>query len=214
MGRDDPRQTEPQLLISSRDYFQEIVSDALEQRRVKTLPFVQSYLVELLEFYVPAANLFDEPGPSGNGRKKRSSETLAETYLRAQNAEPLVRIELLKRLGDRSLYISGFFADSLQRKLVDVDYYIDMGGLAYSTLAESVREDTVARIYRECASRFLEFVEVLSYISTRAKLVDEENIMRLYETYARTGSDYAREQLLEKGLIAVPVDAIKNRKGQ
>ena len=196
MGLDD-QGPNPTLVISSREYFSETVADAFERRKVRTIPLVKSYLVNLLEYYVPAQNLFDEVDSSG----RRSRGTLAETFLRAQNADTLERIELLKKLGDRSLYISGFFGDSLQRKLVDVDYYADMGGMAYGALAETVREDTTAQVYREFAKRFLEFVEVLTYISLKTKLYNEENLMRLFETYARTGSDVAREKLIEKGLL-------------
>lgn len=147
-----------------------------------------------------AANLFDETDESG----RRTRATLAETFLRATSADAQTRFELLKKLGDRSLYISGFFGDSLQRKIVDVDYYADMGGTAYATLADCVREDTVARMYREFAERFIEFVDVLALISSRAIVKPEENILRLYENYEKTGSSLAREKLLEMGLIAVP----------
>lgn len=210
MGRDDRTESGTSLFVSSRDFFQEIVTDAFERRQVKTFPMVRGYLVDLLEFYVPTSNLFDEQDASG----KKTRETLAETFLKAQNAEPLTRIELLKKLGDRSLYISGFFADSLQRKLVDVDYYADMGCAAYASLADCVYEDTLAKVYQEFARRFLEFAEVLTYISSRARVTDEENIMRLYETYAKTGSDTAREKLLEKGLIAVPIQNLSTKKQQ
>lgn len=206
MDRDD-QVKESALFISSRQFFEEMVSEAFEQRKVKTLPLAKSYLVELLEFYVPTANFFDDCDSSG----KKTRETLAETFLRAQNSEPCVRTELLKKLGDRSLYISGFFGDSLQRKLVDIDYYADMGGAAYGALADSAREDLRARVYSELARRFLEFAEVLTHISSRARLYDEENILRLYEHYARTGSDYAREKLLERGLIAVPMDSVESK---
>lgn len=196
------------LLVSTRDYFQEIVTDAFDRRKLVTAPPVRSYIVQLLEFYVPAANLFDETDSSG----RRTRETLAEIYLKSQSAEPMVRIELLKKLGDRSLYISGFFADSLQRKLIDVDYYADMGGMAYSALSGSVKEDTLAKVYGEFSRRFLEFADVLSYISTRAHLQNEENLMRLYEVYAKTGSEVAREKLIEKGLV--PTDQIPIKKPQ
>lgn len=195
------------LVISTRDYFQEIVTDAFEHRKMVTLAPVRSYIVDLLEFYVPAANLFDS---DSSGRRTR--ETLAETYLKAQNADLNERIELLKKLADRSLYISGFFGDSLQRKLVDVDYYADMGGMAYGALAGSVREETMSKVYTEFARRFLEFADILSYISTRAHLQNEENLMRLYEIYARTGSDVAREKLIEKGLV--PTDQVPIKKPQ
>lgn len=202
MGRDD-QQTNSPIFVSPREFFNEAVKTAFEQRRIKTYPLVQGYLVELLEFYVPAENLFDEVDSSG----RRTRETLAETFLKAQSADLFERIELLKKLADRSLYISGFFGDSLQRKLVDIDYYANMGCAAYGALATTVREDSLSKVYSEFAQRFLEFVEVLTMISSQSRLQDEENILRLYETYARTGSDFARERLLEKGLIAVPVGA-------
>ncbi len=129
---------------------------------------------------------------------------MAEPYLRATTAEPATRVELLKKLADRSFYVSGFFGDSLQRKIIDVDYYADMGGAAYSALADCVKEDTFAKLYREYARRFLEFAEVLTHISSKAHIQDEQNIMRLFENYTLTGSEIAREKLLEKGLIAVP----------
>ena len=186
-----------QIFVSTKEFFEEIVADAFEKRKMQTYPLVKGYLVNLLEFYVPTSNLFDENDSLG----RRTQDTLAETLLKAQSSEHHVRVELLKKLGDRSLYISGFFGDSLQRKLVDLDYYADMGGMAYGALAETVREDTVAKVYREMAHRFLDYAEILTYISSKSRLHNEENIMRLFETYSRTGSELAREKLIEKGLV-------------
>jgi hypothetical protein len=84
-----------------------------------------------------------------------------------------------------------------------------MGVTAYSVLADSQKEDMAAKVYREYSSRFLNFSEVLTTISAQAHLQNEANILRLYETYAKTGSDLAREQLLERGLIAVPLSDLK-----
>ncbi len=198
------------LLLSSREAFDQIVTDAFERRKLKTFPHVKTYLVGLLETYIPTENLFDDFDSSG----RRVRETLAETFLRAQNADLITRIELLKKLAERSLYISGFFGDSLQRKLIDVDYYAGMGSTAYNALSDCVREDTSARVYREVGQRFYEFVDVLTDISNQAQISDENNILRLYEVYARTGSDYARERLISKGLIAVPRTNLPFKKQQ
>jgi hypothetical protein len=195
------------LFVSPSEYFQTVVNEACEQRGFKTFPLAKGYLVDLLQFYVPASNLFDEVDASG----RRTRETLAETFLKAQNAEASVRVELMKKLADRSLYIAGFFGDSLQRKLIDVDYYIDMGGMAYGALASSVREDTAAKLYSDYAHRFFDYVEVLTHISSRSALQNEENLMRLFEIYAKTGSEVAREKLMERGLIAVPTDLKKSQ---
>ncbi len=188
------------LVVSSSEYFEEVVSDAFEKRKFRAAEPVKTYLVELLQFYVPAANLFDEIDSSG----RRTRQTLAETFLKAQNAPPTERNELLKKLADRSLYISGFFGDSLQRKLVDVDYYVDMGGMAYGALATTVRENSRARVYSELAQRFFDFVEVLTHISSETHLQNEENLLRLFEMYEKTGSEVAREKLVSKGLTVVP----------
>lgn len=203
MGRENRSDPEgPDLSISSREFFEAAVSEACEKRNVKAIPVVKNYLVNLLQFYMAAENLFDEVDESG----RRQHDTLAEMYLRASSSEPRTRIELLKKIGDRSLYISGFFGDSLQRKVVDVDYYAGMGGAAYANLAACIRENNLALIYREFGARFIEFVEVLAHISVGVFAHSEQNILLLYENYTRTGSDQARARLLEKGLIAIPAD--------
>lgn len=197
--------TTDSVIISTGDFFQEAVESAFVERRFSTFPSARSYLVRLLEYYVPAGNLFDEVDENG----RRTKSTLAETFLRAMNAEPHLRSEMLKKMADRALYITGFFSDSLQRKVIDVDYYAEMGVSAYGFLADSSREDLSAKVYREYSEKFVAFSEILATISSQARIQDEANIMRLYETYAKTGSDFARERLLERGLIAVPLSDLK-----
>lgn len=205
MGNKHGKSESNSVLISTDDFFVEAVESAFVERRFSTFPSARSYLVKLLEYYVPAGNLFDEVDEQG--RKTRS--TLAETFLKAMNAEPHLRADMLKKMADRALYITGFFSDSLQRKVVDVDYYAEMGVSAYGVLADQSREDMTAKIYREYAAKFVAFSEILATISAQARIQDEANIMRLYETYAKTGSDFARERLLERGLIAVPLSDLK-----
>lgn len=185
------------ILASPREYFSEVVEASLHKRNVKTTPEVQFYLVSLLEHYLDARNLFEKP------------DTLAETYLIASNSAPTERVELLKKLGDKSLYISGFFGDSLTRKLVDIDYYAGMGGAAYATLADCVREDGAAKVYRIFSQRFFDFVEVLTYISQQTSVHTDEGLLRLYDRYMRTGSELAKEKLLELGVLTLPSDQAK-----
>lgn len=196
------------LFMSSRQYFDEMVEHGLANRQIKTYPAVQTYLVDLLEHYLDARNLFDqtdtEDHPGGRGQ-----ETLAEMYLRASNAEPARKRDLLKKLGDRSLYISGFFGDSLERKIVDVDYYAEMGCAAYESLARVVREDVAATVYRVFSQRFLDFVDVLTYISQQSFVQSDQSILRLYDRYMRTGSELAREKLIEMGVVTLSKDNIK-----
>jgi hypothetical protein len=194
------------LVVGTQEFFKEAVGHALSQTKVKATPLTESYLVALLNQFMTIDRLFKEDAQNG----VRQRETLAEMFLKATNSPPGVRVELLKELGDSSLYISGFFGDSLNRKLVDLDYYVEMGGTAYGTLAAQVREESFKHVYSELAEQFAKFVDVLTYISIKALMQTNEDLLRLYDRYLRTGSDLAKEQLLEKGLL--PVSSPVNRK--
>ncbi|MGE9745418.1 hypothetical protein [Bdellovibrio bacteriovorus] len=196
-----------ELFVSPEGYFQELVQKGLSQRKVQTFPMVEAYLVNLLQHYLDARNLHDPAYASESGT--RNPQTLAEMYLTAQNAESFVKAEMLRKLGDRTLYISGFFGDSLSRKIIDVDYYAEIGGAAYASLAHCTREDTMARVYTVFSDRFLEFVDVLTYISHHSFIKSDESILRLYERYMRTGSELAREKLEEMGVLTLPQDQVK-----
>lgn len=186
------------LLETPHEFFAAQVDDALKRVGLKPLPLSRAYLVELLEHYVVSSNLFDP-----------RRDTLAEIYLRAHNSAPPVRQDLLKKLGDRSLYISGFFGDSLSRKVVDIDYYVDMGGAAYGTLAADAADEHLAQVYGEYAARFTEFVDVLTYISQGTMVQTDGDLLKLYGRYLATGSKLAEDQLVKKGLLGADLQKSK-----
>ncbi len=185
------------FLATPREYFGEAVDAGFAKKQIKTGRAVREYLIGLLEHYLDARNLFSQP------------DTLAETYLIASNSQPTEKVELLKKLGDKSLYISGFFGDSLERKLVDIDYYAGMGGAAYATLADCVREDEAAQVFRIFSQRFVDFVDVLTYISHQSSVHTDQGLLRLYDRYMRTGSELAKEKLIERGVLTLPQDQAK-----
>jgi hypothetical protein len=199
-----------ELFLSAEGYFAELVKKGMEVRKITADPEVEYYLVKLLNHYLDARNLFDQKDGEEGVKKPK---TLAELYLTAQNSEPSIRSELLKKLGDKSLYISGFFGDSLERKIVDIDYYAEMGCVAYGTLANFTQEP-VSRVYSVFSKRFIEFVDVLTYISQSAQVQNDQNILRLYDRYIKTGSKLAREKLLEIGIVSLPLDPKKTTKQQ
>lgn len=195
-----------QLFLSPRQHFEELVEAGFSRLKIQTYPSVRSYLVDMLEFYLDARNLFPEQkNESGPSR----STTLAETWLSVDSLPPAERMESLKQLADRALYVSGFFSDSLQRKVVDVDYYADMGGAAYARLASSVSQDTSAIVFRTFSNRFLEFADVLAFVSQKSMVQTDEDVLRLYDRYLRTGSEIARDRLNEIGVLTLPSEQIK-----
>jgi hypothetical protein len=193
------------ILVNPRDYFNQVLDDAFFARKIKTEENVRIYLVEVLEFYLDAQNLFESEQKDETGKRKPS--TLAELYLTAASADAHQKIELLKKLGDKSLYISGFFGDSLQRKIVDIDYYVNMGGSAYSTLSKAVdRKDPLRSVFETISKRFVDFVEALTYISQNSMVSNNQSLLRLYDRYLQTGSTLAKEKLLEMGIVTIGSD--------
>lgn len=185
------------LIFDSNQYFHAIVSEAFQERKVETYPHVKTYVVGVLKHYLVTENLYDQQDSSG----KKTRKTLAEMLLKANQAGQKQRFEQLKRLGDSSLYISGFFSDSFQRKIIDIDYYVDMGRMAYDSLSINVDEDTFSKLYKEISLKFMVLVDVLSLISQRSKMMDQENVLRMMDLYSKTGSSLAEENLNEKGVF-------------
>lgn len=196
------------ILAPPQEFFYQLVEDAFLERKIETYPHVKSYVVDLLSYFMFSENLWDDRDASGKKRKKM----LAEILLSANQSEPRIKVKKLKQLGDHSLYMSGFFSDSLQRKIVDVDYYVDMGRTAYDSLASTVEEDTFSALYREMAEKFLVIVDVLTIISSKSLLTDDENLLRLIEVYSKTGSQHLGEALVAKGFFNLSDNkALKNR---
>jgi hypothetical protein len=108
--------------------------------------------------------------------------------------------EGLRQIGDVSLFLSGFFADSLARKLVDIDYYISLGAYAYGSLSRRDAE-AYAAVFGELAEKFSSYVDVLAEVSDRTSLTSSGELLRLYEKWLRTRSRRSGELLVEQGIV-------------
>jgi hypothetical protein len=120
---------------------------------------------------------------------------------------PGVQQRMFQKVGDVSLYMAGYFQDSLSRKLVDLDYYIDMGGAAYAQVAARVEDSGPRETYLELSSKFGDLVEVLALVGDQTQQKSEQNLLRLYETWLKTRSERAAKALQEAGIL--PNDTIK-----
>jgi hypothetical protein len=178
------------------EFFREQLARAMEHQKVSTSAFTQYYLVNLLAGCVRGELPPSEPG---------FDETpLAVLYVRAVHASRRDRARLLRAMGDTALFVSGFFADSLTRSLVDLDYYKTMGGFAYSRLARDEDPRVFGpQVFSELSDRFTEFADLLSEISEATLLSSNASLVRLYERWVQTGSRRAAALLAERGLTPV-----------
>jgi hypothetical protein len=184
-----------------RHFFQESVKQALKNQHLQAQEYTVVYLVNLLTSFSRSENLFEiEPTNGGLALKP-----LAGFYKDAINAgSDFERDQALQRMGDIALFISGIFSQSLQSKAVDIDYYVNMGGHAYSYLAEvkqrKLNGAALGEIFSELAGKFVGFVDVLGEVGEGMQAPSDTGLLRLYEIWVRTGSKRAQNQLLKQGL--------------
>jgi hypothetical protein len=174
------------------EFFKEQVEAACDRQHLRPQPLTCYYVVSLLSEFVH----LDKPGASD---AMGAAEPLAVKLLRAMNSGGTSQRLGLKQVGDASLFISGFFSDSLRRSLVDVDYYVSLGGYAYRSLGTS--DDTLSPIFAELSEKFVAFVDVLSDVSARTSLTNDADLLRLYEKWVRSGSRRSGNLLAERGIV-------------
>jgi hypothetical protein len=107
----------------------------------------------------------------------------------------------LKEIGDVALFVSGFFSDSLTRKLVDVDYYVSIGGCAYNTLSRVEADEAFSPVFAELGEKFVGFVDVLAEVSERTSCSSNADLLLLYEKWLKTGSRRSGQLLVERGVV-------------
>jgi hypothetical protein len=204
---EDAPEPQPVVTVANlREFFHESMQTALRKQRVDVDDHTEHYVVNVLTMFA-RSEAFYERTPEGV-RLRPLAHMLAEAS-EATTAQQ--RDAALRRLGDVSLFIAGFFAQSFARKLVDIDYHIAMGGRAYGALAENMRGtlrgQAFTGVFLELAQKFQRVVDVLNEVAETAHKHSDKDILRLYEIWLKTGSPRAYGILRRLGVAPLPADA-------
>lgn len=178
-----------------RVYFRERLVEALRDRRVEAAEATEYYLVNLLAGF--AFSTDDEV------LARPLVELLAEATQAERYAE---RLRRFRDLGDCALYMSGFFADNLERRCISRDYVVALGGHAYLAAESLVQRGSgvaLADVYGELASRFEVFSRVLCDVRESTALRTPQDVVKLYERWRRTGSPTLAKRLEAEGVYPV-----------
>lgn len=196
-------------VASLQEFFKDSVAAAMANQGVAADDHTAYYVVNLLTLFARHETLYErgKPGPG----LQPITVLLAEA---ADCPDRETRNAILRRVGDTSLFVAGFLGDGFARKLVDVDYYIGMGGAAYGRLHDNVRGTRAGRmfgpVFAELATKFGDFVDVLAEIrdSGKGAAID---VLRLYDLWLKTGSRRAARQLREHGLEPSSAASMRTR---
>lgn len=186
--------------VNVQDYFRAQLEASLAHQHVPLGQPTLHYLARLLADFTDPTQLYAH---TPDGLELRP---LAMHYADAVQAEGAHQRNMaLKRLGDIALFVSGMFAGSLTRKVVNVDYYAAMGGAAYrdlhSLLTASFGEAVTPTPFAELASKFLALVDVLGEVAEESHLGVKPDVLRDYETWLHTGSRRALHKLRVAGIV-------------
>jgi hypothetical protein len=176
---------------SPAEYFKDLIESALARQHLRANELTSYYLVDLLCRFVRP----DQRIPFNDD----TGEPLALRLARALESGGMEQRARLRNLGDVSLFVSGYFPDSLRRRVVDVDYYVSMGEYAYSSLGRR-DEDAFGEVFTELARKFVPFMDILADVSERTASASSGDVLRLYEKWLRTGSPRDGQRLAERGI--------------
>ena len=181
-----------------REFFKDSLHGALQKQQLEVEDQTEHYVVNLLTLFARSEALY-ESTPEGT-RLKPLVVMLSEALEAPSTGD---RNRGLQRLGDVSLFIAGFFARGFARKLIDIDYYIAMGGRAYATLGDALsrgRGRVLGSVFAELSDKFQPLVDALNELSESAYAHSDKDILRLYEIWLKTGSRRSYEILKRLGV--------------
>src|SRR5256885_10560817 len=128
------------------EFFSGALRGALADQRLTVDERTERYVVDMLTLFARAERLY-QPNADAEPLKP-----LAQMLADALEATSVAGRELaLQRLGDISLFMAGFFARGVSRRLVGVDYPIAMGGRAYGAPPRSHQRGRRPGTARACS---------------------------------------------------------------
>lgn len=179
------------------EYFRDSLDTVMAKRKLRADDDTAHYVVNLLTGFARSEALYEHT-QAGFGLKPLAFMLADAVHAPSEQQ----RQRSLQRLGDVALFVAGFFSGSLARSLVDVDYYINMGGNAYDSLSQSgggsLRVRARASIFAELGSKFGDFVDALADIAEQGR--SDHDLLRQYEIWLKTGSDRAATILRSLGV--------------
>lgn len=189
-------------VTDARQFFAEELRAVMAKHKVTAEPDAFSYLVGLLVRSIQSQALFPEKSEG-----QYEDQLLVKLYAKYLQSSTEDKKNILQRIGDVSLVISGFFSASLSRKTVDIEYYFGMGGTAYGTLATlSPASSAIRSVYEELSKKFQPYSDVLGEMSERSGLQSNKDLLRLYERWLVTGNERLKSLLTEHGIQPVTSD--------
>lgn len=187
---------------SMTDFFHDEVARTATELKSRVPTDAQLYLADLLVRFASTDRVYEKRDG------KYEEEPLAFMLKRALDEDEDGRIRTLRHMGDVALFTSGVFPERVERRGVELDYYIRMGGMAYSNVATLAthrpRALGFAGLYNQLAEHFRDLVTVLWEVADSTRATTTVGLLELYRKWEQTRSDRIARKLTKSGFILGP----------
>jgi hypothetical protein len=192
------------IVVSPREFFRERVSEASHSLKIDLSQDIEFYIVNLLCEFIKPEKLNEALGTEQTALDMPLVVMMQKAY---EAGSPEQRLQILRGLGDTSLYMSGYFQDYFNRKTFDIKYYMDVGSMAYENVSNLCKARSEHQMYHELSANFSTIVDIVAEISDSHQPKDNKDVLVLYDRWARSHSERLRKILTNLGIdpIATPI---------
>ena len=196
------------ILETPQQFFKERVDEAKLAVSIPLNQDVEFYLVNLLCDFINPEKINQALAPKNTSEEKHfMNRPLAFIFQDALQAPEHERLEKMRRLGDISLYISGFFQDYFNRKTFDMSYYVDLGSNAYDQVAvlkksKSIPEGHQSAVFGTMSRDFSRLVDLVSHVAESFH-PSAQDTLAIYEKWLHIESKRHAQNLLDRGIIPI-----------
>lgn len=107
---------------------------------------------------------------------KVRNKILGTKLLESAHFNPAKQKRVFKEVGDTALFLCGFFAESLNKKIIDIGYYEDLGVSAYQRLNSLIPNlYDFPSFYEDLSKNFKIATTLISQISSNFNNIYKEN---------------------------------------
>lgn len=188
-------------------FFRDEIRVTAERQQAAFTPFALEYMARVLDRFTNISTWLASQQTESLEAGRSGLPTLGVMWLEGLAQEQSRQLLSMQQLGDVALFTSGFFSERIARSLVDMDYFMAIGGQAYER-AGRIKECIVAErrlnIFFEMSAGFKKCVDLFAEVAERSCLSNDKDLLRLYEKWLTGGSARLSRMLAEKGIIAAP----------
>jgi len=202
---DDKNKTNIELNSDIEKYFLDACHDVSCKQGIQMSESLTQYLASMLRRFVSSANFFEPETDPYTKKTKNAIPAVGTKLLEANALGSFEQLVEMQQVGDLSLFTSGFFNKTLDRRMLDMDFYSAIGGQAYQRAGQirnSISKEQALNVYFELSEKFLGLSEILSELSDQRYLNSQKDQLRLYEKWLSTGNPRIQRMLREVGIMS------------